>query len=151
MIPHQCEESEPLLSGYLDGELTQMDRQKVELILDDCPTCQKTYNDLEQLRQNVGGIPYQTMTATEKDELSKEATGAVSANIGQFLLLGGFIVLYGTGGFYLLREILTDGDAPWFVRVGVPALFLGFGILFITVLVQRMRAAKTDKYKNVRI
>ncbi len=34
-MKHDCHETEPLISGYLDGELTQSDRQRVELILED--------------------------------------------------------------------------------------------------------------------
>ena len=38
-MKHDCQETEPLISGYLDGELTQSDRQRVDLILEDCEQC----------------------------------------------------------------------------------------------------------------
>ena len=38
-MKHDCRETEPLISGYLDGELTQSDRQRVDLILEDCEQC----------------------------------------------------------------------------------------------------------------
>lgn len=151
MIKHECGETEPILSGYLDGELTQGDRQRIELILDDCPTCQKNVEEMKQLRQHVGGIPYTKMTESEKNRISSEVNGSVGANLGQLLVLGGFVVLYGSGIFYLLRDLIQKEDAPAFVRFGLPTLFLGLGILFFTVLFQRIRASKTDRYKNVRL
>ncbi len=151
MIRHQCDETETLISGYLDGELTQGDRQKVELILDECATCQKSLEEMKRLRQHVGGLKYRKMTMTEKNQLSDEVSGATSSTIGQILLLGGFVVLYGSAIFLLLRELIGDDEAPIFVRIGLPALLLGIGVLFLTVLVQRIKASKTDPYKNVRI
>lgn len=151
MIRHQCEESEPLLSGYLDRELTAGDRQRVELILDDCETCARSFEELNQLRQQVGGINYDKMTVTEKDELSNAAGGSIGSKLGQVLLLVGVIIVYGSGIVYLLRGLITDSEAPWFVRLGIPTILLGIGILFFTVLFQRIQAAKIDKYKNVRL
>ena len=151
MIRHRCKENEPLLSGYLDGELTAGDRQRVELILDECETCSRYFKEINQLRRQVGGISYDKMTVTEKDEINKAVDGSVGAKVGQLLLLGGVIIVYGTGIVYLLRGLIMSDEAPWFVRVGVPTILVGVGILFFTVLFQRIQAAKTDKYKNVRL
>ena len=38
-----------------------------------------------------------------------------------------------------------------YIQYGVPVLFAGIGILFFTALFQRLKAAKTDKYKDVQI
>lgn len=151
MIKHQCRETEPLLSGYLDGELTQGDRQRIELILDECSICAKNFEEMKQLCQQVGGMEYKKMTASEKDRLSEEVTGAASASVGQILLLGGVLLLYGTGAVYLVMALIRDSEAPMFVRLGLPAVLLGVGILFVTVLTQRIKASKTDRYKNVRL
>jgi putative effector of murein hydrolase LrgA (UPF0299 family) len=40
---------------------------------------------------------------------------------------------------------------PLFIRFGVPTMIIGIGILFFTVLFQRLKAAKTDKYRDVQI
>jgi len=45
-----------------------------------------------------------------------------------------------------------DGDkVPLFLRIGLPALIIGLGILFATVLVQRIKTSKTDPYNDVEI
>ena len=57
-MKHDCQETEPLLSGYLDGELTQFDQQRVDLILEDCRQC-KSYiftilrNNLKKYNNNI--------------------------------------------------------------------------------------------------
>ena len=36
------------------------------------------------------------------------------------------------------------------MKIGLPALFIGIGILLTSVLIQRIKAAKNDPYKDVK-
>ncbi len=160
-MKHNCTETEPLLSAHLDGELTQADRQRVELILEDCAECARAFDEMKNLRQHIGGIPYETMTENEKNEMSRSAESNAGASVGQMLFLAGLVLVYGVGAYLLCADLITDaefaktGDVkdkmPLFLRIGLPALILGLGILFFTALFQRIKAAKTDKYTDVEI
>lgn len=160
-MKHDCHETEPLLSAHLDGELTQGDRQRVELILEDCAECARAFDEMKKLRQHVGGIPYETMTEIEKAEMSRSAESSIGASVGQVLFIVGLVLVYGVGVYWVCADLINDaefaktGDAkdkmPMFIRIGVPALIIGLGILFFTVLFQRLKAAKTDKYTDVEI
>ena len=46
-MKHDCQETELLISGYLDRELTQSDRQRVDLILEDCIECTETHQEMK--------------------------------------------------------------------------------------------------------
>ena len=98
---HDCNEIEPLLSGYLDGELTQGDRQRVELILEDCAKCVRAFKEMKKLRQQVGEIPYETMTAKEKTEMSQGAVASAGASVGQVLFIVGLVLVYGVGAYWV--------------------------------------------------
>ena len=78
-----------------------------------------------------------------------------AASIGQFLVIVGLIILYGFGSFWVCAELIKGGEdkdkIPMYLQYGVPVLFAGIGVLFFTVLFQRLKAAKTDKYKDVQI
>ena len=98
------------------------------------------------------------MSRPEKpnDHVTRASTGA-----GQVLVIIGLILVYGVGACWLCQELITDaqfartGDpedkVPLFIRFGVPPMIIGIGILFFTVLFQRLKAAKTDKYRDVQI
>ena len=43
-----------LLSGYVDGELTQQQRQIVSLHCETCDECQEILSNLRELRERVG-------------------------------------------------------------------------------------------------
>ncbi|MDP6905384.1 MAG: zf-HC2 domain-containing protein [Verrucomicrobiota bacterium] len=148
---HNCEDTEALLSGYLDGELTQGDRQRVEVIMEDCQDCAKTFEEMKKLRNEIGGIQYEYMTEAERLKAAKDPVAETGASLGQVLVIGGFIIFYGSCIYLALKGILADPDTPLFMKIGLPAMFLGFGILLTSVIIDRIRASKTDPYKDVEI
>lgn len=148
---HNCEDTEALLSGYLDGELTQGDRQRVEVIMENCQDCAKTFEEMKKLRNEIGGIQYEYMTEAERLKAAKDPVAETGASLGQVLVIGGFIIFYGSCIYLALKGILADPDTPLFMKIGLPAMFLGFGILLTSVIIDRIRASKTDPYKDVEI
>jgi len=148
---HNCEDTEALLSGYLDGELTQGDRQRVEVIMEDCQDCAKTFEEMKKLRSEIGGIQYEHMTEAERLKAAKDPVAETGASLGQVLVIGGFIIFYGSCIYLALKGILADPDTPLFMKIGLPAIFIGMGILLTSVIIDRIRASKTDPYKDVEI
>jgi hypothetical protein len=81
--------------------------------------------------------------------------------IGQFLAFVSLILVYGVGAFWLCQELISDAEfartadpeekVPLFIRFGVPTMIIGIGIIFFSVLFQRLKTAKTDKYIDVQI
>jgi len=148
---HNCEDTEALLSGYLDGELTQGDRQRVEVITEDCQDCAQTLEDIRKLRGEIGGIEYEHMTEAERLRAAKDPVAEAGANIGQVLVIGGFVIFYGTLIFFVLKGMLAEPNTPLFMKIGLPAIFIGMGILLTSVIIDRIKASKTDPYKDVEI
>ncbi len=87
------------------------------------------------------------MSEPEKsiDPATRASTGA-----GQVLVIIGLILVYGVGGYWFIGEIIRDSEAKLWIKIGGPAIVIGITILFFTVLIQRMKAAKTDKYIDVK-
>ncbi len=84
------------------------------------------------------------MSESEKHSVARTSVGA-----GQVLVILGLIVVYGVGGYWFIVEVIKDSEAPWWLKIGMPAIVIGLTILFFTVLIQRMKAVKTDKYTDV--
>ena len=138
-----------LLSGYLDGELTQRDRQRVDLHLANCPSYRARLRELETLRASVGRLRLD-MDPDDRERWRKVMDNAferTASGIGWLLVVGAVFVLVGYAGYeFLLAEV-----EPPLVKWAVGALYLGLAVLLLSVLRQRLRARKTDKYKDVEI
>ena len=46
-------------------------------------------------------------------------------------------------------EVVRDENAPIWLQIGTLAIIIGVLVLLLSVIFQRMKAAKTDKYTDV--
>lgn len=76
-----------------------------------------------------------------------DKTVRLTRRIGWVLFLGALLII---GGIVVFR-FLTDPGVEGYWKLLVCALYLGLGVLFVSVLRQRLRERKTDKYKDVEI
>ena len=144
-----CAKVDELLSGYLDGELTQKDRQRVDLHLEGCTRCQARLRELDTLSASVGRLR-DDMDPEDREQWRKVMDNAFDRTvrgIGWLLLVGAVLLLVGYAGY---EFILTDLDPP-FLKWAVAAVYVGLAVLLLSVLRQRLSARKTDKYKDVEI
>ena len=70
-----------------------------------------------------------------------------ASGIGWLLVVGALFVLVGYAGY----EFLLADVQPPMVKWAAGALYVGLAVLLLSVLRQRLRARKTDKYKDVEI
>ena len=144
---NRCQAIEELLSGYLDGELTQQNRQRVELHLEDCDDCHKAYKELAQLQNDIGELSFGEMSPQQWSEIMNDATVRTSRGFGWLFYIVGILIVVGYGAY----EFAIDDEVPALVKTGIAGMLMGFVLLFYSVLRQRMIASKTDKYKDVQI
>ena len=80
-------------------------------------------------------------------EYGKQESTATSA--GQVLVILGLGLVYGVGGTWFAMEVVRDEKAPIWLHIGTLAIIIGVLVLLLSVIFQRMKAAKTDKYIDV--
>ena len=136
-----------LVSGYIDGELTQQQRQRVQVHCDSCADCRRELEELKRLRDDVGKSRLSEYGEDKWRESMDDSTVKVSRGIGWLLLIGGALAI----GGIVLHGFITDPTLELHMKVIIGAIYGGLAILFISVLRQRLIERKTDKYKDVEI
>lgn len=136
-----------LLSGYIDGELTQQERQRVDVHCNACDECRDLRDELRGLSQDIGSARLSEIGEDEWREMMNDTTVRTTRGIGWLLLIGGFLAIAGLG----IYEFVTDPSVGLFEKFVVAAIYGGFAALFISVLRQRLIERKSDKYKDVEI
>ena len=135
---------EALLSGFVDAELTQADRQKVRLHMEECPQCASLVSELRELRETARSTEFHTPA---DDEWSERPRSVVSlwlrrsgwALVTVWLLLAAWLAITG---------FLTDGSS-WLEKAMILGLIGGGGFLFLSVILDRIEALKSDRYGRV--
>ena len=139
--------SEKMLSGYIDGELTQQERQQVEIHCETCEDSRKTLDELRRLRQEVGQSEMNVYGEEKWRETMNENSVTLSRGLGWLLLIGGLLAL----AAIVLYEFWFNSGGLTAMKLIVAAIYGGLLVLFISVLRQRLIERKTDKYKDVEI
>jgi len=136
-----------LVSGYIDGELTQQQRQRVEIHCGNCAACRQELEELKQLRNDVGKSRLSQYGEDKWRESMNDTTTKVTRGLGWLLLIGGALAV----GGIILHGFITDPTLELYMKVIIGAIYGGLVVLFISVLRQRLIERKTDKYKDVEI
>lgn len=136
-----------MLSGYIDGELTQQDRQRVDVHCESCAECRSLRSELLDLRREVGDAHLSMFGEDKWREMMSDTTVRVTRGIGWLLVVGCFLGIAGLG----VVGFLTDSSISGFEKLVVGSIYGGFALLFISVLRQRLIERKSDKYKDVEI
>jgi len=136
-----------LLSGYIDGELTQQERQRVTLHCEGCGECRQNLAELRTLRERIGKSHLSEVGEDKWRETMKDPTVQTSRRIGWILFVAGILVVAGVG---LLGFIFSEGTSVW-MKLVLVAIYGGLALLLFSVLRQRLIERKTDKYKDVEI
>lgn len=135
---------EALVSGYLDGELTQAAEQKVRIHVEDCAHCRALLAELRTMREATMSTEFVAPDDRQWDERPRSGLSMLSRGAGWTLglLWAAAVAVYGLWQLWsspagLVEKVLAFG--------GLSALAL----LLISVALDRLAAARTDPYREV--
>ena len=138
---HAFEES--LISGYVDGELTQSEAQRVRIHLEDCAACNDTADELTKLREATMGSAFQ-LPDEDWGEAPSGGASRVLRNAGIVIALAWLVGLVG----YIILELANSEDILGILLVG--GFVLAAGLILASVVIDRLAARKTDRYRRVK-
>ena len=135
---------EALISGHFDGELTQAAAQRVRVHLEDCEHCSAVLEEVRALRDATMSTEFYRPDDSQWDERPKSNISLAARGTGWIIAIVWSVVFAG----YALWQF-WQGSANLVERVLVFGGLSAFGLLFLSVLLDRLRAAKTDPYREV--
>jgi len=145
-----CRDYKDLLMGYLDDELDREQKQQVESHVAGCKQCA---GELEEFRK-LKAITDDMMLAEPEDRVWQQYWSGIynrlERSAGWIFFSLGVIILLIYGGFKAVEEIVSDPKISLLLKGAVLAFIIGFAILFVSVLRERLYFWKRDKYKDIR-
>ena len=146
-MSEQCDRIGHLLSGLLDDELTQQDRQRVELHVEACSPCRATLDELATLRRDIAALEQPQPSPEQWSRIMSVVSRKTSRALGWLLGVVGAVILVG----FAVWQFSIDDTVPALTKIGALALGLGVVFLLVSVLLDRLAARKTDRYKDVEL
>ncbi|MEM8962359.1 MAG: hypothetical protein AAGD38_12830 [Acidobacteriota bacterium] len=135
---------EELVSGYLDGALTHTQAQRVRLLIEDDPDTRMLFEELRALRDTARSTKFHLPADEDWPELPSTRSSWVARKLGWTVT----IVWLSVVTIYALWRFLSETGDPLeiFLVLGLPG---GFLLLFLSVLLDRLKALKNDRYRNI--
>lgn len=140
----ECDEIEVYLSGLLDNELTQQQRQQVSLHLSTCEKCRRVLSELEEARAAARELQMEQLTRREWKEMEMHIFEQTTRSLGWAILIVWSVVT----ACYGIYQFAVSPEGLW-AKTMVFGLFLGFALIFLSILSQRLRESRTDRYRGV--
>lgn len=134
---------EELLSGYLDGALSQLETQRVRLGLEQDPELLLSFRQLRLLREAALSTRFEAPAEPDWPELPQSPPSRASRFAGWLLVVGWGLMMLFIG----IYELLSGHS--WLEIVLFLALPGGLVLLFLSVLLDRLKSLKNDKYCGV--
>jgi len=144
-MKHEAAQFEPsLISGYLDGELTQADAQRVRLRLEDDAEARAIYEEMKRMREATISTEFKLPADDQWDERPRGGLSLLSRGLGWLMVI---LWTLGLTAFTLWQvAVSAAGLLPKLLVFGA---FSGFGLLLVSVLLDRLRTAPGDRYRRV--
>jgi len=136
---------EVLLSGYLDGELTQSEEQRVRIYLEDHPEARALLEEMNTVRETTRTTRFEVPDDLQWDESPRGPLSRFTRGFGWLLIA---VWLVGVSAFGLW-QLLTSPE-NLFAKLLVVGSIGGFALLLVSVLLDRLHDMKTDRYRRVR-
>lgn len=143
-----CDECSELLDGYVDDELTPEQRATVDAHLADCEACRAQLHDLNLLKEHLSMITFREPTDDELERYWQSVYNRLERGAAWVLVSIGAILLGCTGAFLLVEHVIRNPGVGLAAKVGLSALVVGVVVLFVSLLRERLRIRRLDKYSK---
>jgi len=138
-----------MLSGYIDGELTTEEKAEFENHLKQCAECKKELEAFQKLKEVTGAMRYADIPEHVWENYWRGIYRRLERGIGWILLSIGAMILIGFGFYSLVSEFLLDPAKPFLLKIAVGAGGIGFIVLLVSTIRERLFAYNRDRYKEI--
>jgi hypothetical protein len=140
----QCEDVKTLLSGYIDGELDEKDRDAVERHLAACDQCRTEYEKLRNLVEVTSEMRFKEPAREVWDDYWSRVYNRLERGAGWMIFVLGIIVWVAWGVYCFVKDPTIEAVE----KVIVAAPIIGILILLISVIRERVYKSRFDKYSR---
>jgi hypothetical protein len=136
-----------MLSGYLDGELTQQEAQKVMLLLDSDESYRQLHDEMAIMRQEVQSLSLQDNELEHLDRLFQEPVAKNSRLFGFALLAISSVIIVAMVMYF----VFMNAAISLLLKCAIAGLGFGALLLLFSVLRQRITVSRGEKYKRINL
>ncbi|MHC4971954.1 MAG: anti-sigma factor family protein [Planctomycetota bacterium] len=133
-----------LLMGYLDDELDETGRARVEAALATDPALQRELQEMRRLKEMTHGLALDVRTDAELDAFWSDVYNRLERHTAWILLLLGFVGVVAAVGYLFF----THPGTHWSIKAAAACGLAGSLLLLWSVWRERRRVLPHDRYSR---
>ncbi len=146
----QTHEEKNLLMGYIDGELSQDDKERIEHHLAECKECAQELELYQKLNEIVQPLEFITLEDRLMSNYWRKGFRKIERNTAMFLLFAGLSILAGFGIVQFVIKVWYATDLPQFIKIAVFTSLAGGITLLFSIIKEKLFLSKKQRYSDIR-
>ncbi len=138
-----------MLSGYIDNELSPEEKRDFEVHLEGCADCRKELESFQKLQEVTGAMKYADIPEQVWEGYWSSLYKRMERGVGWIFISIAAIMLLCFGCYHFCADFLLNPEEPLLLRIGIGSGFIGFIILLVSIIRERLFARKRDRYDEV--
>jgi predicted anti-sigma-YlaC factor YlaD len=130
---------------YLDGEMTAAEKIEFKEHLSSCGECRQAMNELGSVERLTGMMKIRDPQDDFWEVYWKKLFRRFERKTGWLLMIAGAVLIV----LYALWKGVTDFGEITFMKVVMIVVAIGFLMLLISVIRERVHQYKSDRYKDI--
>ncbi|MCD4655184.1 zf-HC2 domain-containing protein [bacterium] len=146
----KCSEYEVMIAGYIDNEL---DRERTLLLEKHLKECRSCCIELERAKMMKSTLDMMAIRTPEDDYWDGYWAGIynrLERQVAWIFCAMGVLILVSGGLMVMFRDVLFAEDVSLWVSIGGTVSIFGSAALLISVIRERTRVNRHERYKDVR-
>ena len=143
------EKLKELVSSYLDGELTQEEREMVERHLEECAECRLSVRATDDLGEVMAKMKLKEPPKEVWKVYTESVYNRLERGIGWILVSIGAMVILFFAGYNMLKGLIHDPGTPVVLKIGILCGMGGVVVLLVSLIRERLFVNKRERYKEI--
>jgi len=138
-----------MLSGYIDGELTDEEKTEIEEHLKSCTECRTELDTFLKLKEVTGAMKYADIPEYVWEKYWCGVFRRCERGLGWILFSIGAMILLAFCGYHLVKDFFLNPDEPIILKFAIAFGGLGLIILIVSAIRERLFAYNRDRYREI--
>jgi ferric-dicitrate binding protein FerR (iron transport regulator) len=137
------------MMAALDGEISGTERSELDRLLASDEALREEWERMNRVRAVTGAMSLRRPPEEVWGNYWTSVYHRVERGVGWILASVGAILLFSYAAWQVVSELTSDPSVPALVKAGLLALAVGFVILFVSVLREKLFTRSRDPYKEI--
>ncbi|RMD51540.1 MAG: hypothetical protein D6830_00140 [Ignavibacteria bacterium] len=134
---------------YLSGEITAEEKEEFEKMISNNPELKKEFEDQKKVSEALKKMKLKNPEAEVWDAYWLGIYNRIERGLAWIIISIGAIIVLSYSIIESLQKFLEDNSISPIMKFGVLILAVGFVILIVSLIREKIFKAKRDKYKEI--